>query len=132
MNIETLVVGTYEVNCYLLNGGGRAALVIDPGQEAGRIRERLRVKGWDVAAVLLTHGHADHLSGLGELLAAHPAPVYLHAQDARWAFSASNQLPPDYAGLSTPPASLQDVREGQELSGGGLTCLVLATPGHSP
>jgi len=132
MNIETLVVGAFEVNCYLLNGAGRPALVVDPGDEAERIRARLDELGWDAAAVLLTHGHADHLSGLGGLLAAQPLPVYLHAQDARWAFTARNQIPPYYAGLAAAPAGLQPVADGQELTLAGLTCRVLATPGHSP
>ena len=133
MHIETLVVGAYEVNCYLLNGGGRAALVIDPGQETERIRAHLRSREWDLAAILLTHGHADHISGLGGLLAgAHLPPVYVHAQDARWAFTASNRILPDYPGLAKPPATLQPVTDGQMLELGGLACRVIATPGHSP
>ena len=133
MIIETLVVGAYEVNCYLLNGGERAALAIDPGHEAERIRAQLHSRGWDLAAVLLTHGHADHLCGLGGLLGgARPPPVYLHAQDARWAFSERNRIALDYEGLAAPPATLQPVTDGQTLELGGLTCRVIATPGHSP
>lgn len=132
MTIETLVVGAYQVNCYLLAGADGAALVIDPGHEAARIRMRLRARGWKVAAVLLTHGHADHLSGLTELLAEHPAPVLMQAEDAHWAFSAQNRILPDYPGLAAAPATLQTVTDGQDLALAGLACRVLATPGHSP
>ncbi|MFA7368991.1 MAG: MBL fold metallo-hydrolase, partial [Kiritimatiellales bacterium] len=96
MNVEILSVGPFEVNCAIVWGGAKQALVIDPGLDAADIEAVLRGNGLTVAAYLLTHGHADHLCALDELHAARPSPVYIHAEDFKWAFGAQNQIPPYY------------------------------------
>ena len=96
MNIEILSVGPFEVNCAIVWGDAKQALVIDPGYDAADIEAVLKSNGLAVAAYLLTHGHADHLCALADLHAARPAPVYIHAEDYRWAFGQQNQIPPYY------------------------------------
>ena len=76
MNTKRITVGPYEVNCSIIWGETKQALLIDPGYDAGDIEAILQANGLSVAAYLLTHGHADHISALAELHAAHPAPVY--------------------------------------------------------
>ena len=96
MNVEILSVGPFEVNCAIVWGAAKQALVIDPGHDADDIEVVLRENGLTVAAYLLTHGHADHLCALSELHGRHSAPVYLHAEDYKWAFGQQNQILPYY------------------------------------
>lgn len=131
MHIETIPVGPYEVNCYVVSAGGAAA-VIDPGAEAGTILEYLRGQRLTPAAYLLTHGHQDHVSALPELVAAQPAPVLMHAADQRWAFTPRNIIPPFYVTPGTAPATLRAVTDGEELLIAGMKFRVVFTPGHTP
>ena len=75
MKIDCLVVGAFQVNCFILSGVDGLALVVDPGGDPDRIREFLDARGLTPAAYLLTHGHCDHVSALAELHTALPAPV---------------------------------------------------------
>ncbi len=133
MHIETMAVGPYEVNCYIVSAtGGAEAVVIDPGAEAEAITQYLRVARLKPAAYLLTHGHADHIGGLEQLLAAFPAPVYMQAEEQRWAFSPRNSIPPFYFPPSKPPTDLRAIHDGEDVSLAGITFRVIATPGHTP
>jgi glyoxylase-like metal-dependent hydrolase (beta-lactamase superfamily II) len=104
MNIEILSVGPFEVNCAIVWNDAKQALVIDPGHDAADIEAVLRKNGLTVAAYLLTHGHADHLNALAVLYKIRPAPVYLHAEDEKWAFGAQNQILPYYPVPEKPAA----------------------------
>ncbi len=130
MNLQSLTVGPFEAECYLVTAD--IVLVIDPGGDATVIEQVLQNAHAPVGAYLLTHGHVDHLSALLALLTRHPAPVYLHAADAVWAFTAANQLPPFYPPPPARPANLVPVHDGQVLHLGEFTVTVIATPGHSP
>jgi hydroxyacylglutathione hydrolase len=132
MQVEALTVGIFEVNCYLVWDQFPAALVIDPGADAERIIRALSDRRLSVAAYLLTHGHADHVSALAEVYRSFPAPVAMHAEDARWAFTAVSGIPPFYSVPRSPPEIARLVEDGSEWLDGGLRWRVIATPGHSP
>lgn len=132
MSIETITVGAFEVNCFILHGSGDQALVVDPGGDAERIAEVLVRQKVSVAAWLLTHGHADHLSALSALVRDFPAPVCMHPLDAGWAFSSRNQIPPFYAAPAVPDAPIREIRDGSAWSDAGLQYTVFGTPGHTP
>lgn len=134
MKIETVVVGEFQVNCFVVSGGtdGRA-LVIDPGDHADRIGQALDAASLSVAAYLLTHGHMDHVSALAALCVDRPADVALHPADAQWAFTETNAMPPFYAAPHPPPDGVtRELADGQEWTDAGLTYRVIATPGHTP
>ena len=124
----TIGVGSYEVNCSILSKDGRA-YIVDPGQEGDRIIGLLAKKGLEPAAVLLTHAHFDHITGIAELQKAFPdLPVYVHAADRPMFGHPFNQVPGEYSSIGTP-ANLRDVgdlpKELPEMS-------VIHTPGHTP
>lgn len=132
MDIQRIVTGAYQENAYLVFDGAGKAAAVDPGEDAPRILAALRDAGAELAAVLLSHGHLDHIAALPALLAASPAPVHVAAADADWCFTERNRLEP-YAPVLSPPANLaEDLSEGAEVRAGGLVFQILATPGHSP
>ncbi|MBI3986618.1 MAG: MBL fold metallo-hydrolase [Lentisphaerae bacterium] len=132
MNMFSLCVGPFEVNCWIVWAQPPQALVIDPGSQAEAILERLRKHELHVAAYLITHGHMDHIGALFELHQAMPAPVCIHAADARWAFSESNQMPPHYPQPQRPPGPFRTPESNKTFQDAGLEYRALFTPGHSP
>ena len=133
MQHEILTVGAFEVNCVVLWGETAQAWVVDPGADADLIRDCLRRHKLQVALYACTHGHIDHVSALDDLLTTHPAPVWMQAEDAKWAFSDVNCLPPAYPEAPHLPASLHtDLRDGGMLVAGGIEARIIFTPGHTP
>ena len=123
----TIQVGGFEVNCSILSENGKA-WIVDPGQEAERIIDLLTKKGLEPAAILLTHGHFDHISGIPGLLKKFPdLPVYVHEKDMPMFGHPLNQLPPEYTSFARPRnLKTLDKLEGlEELE-------ILETPGHTP
>lgn len=132
MHYEIIPVGAFESNAILLWEHPSAAWVIDPGADADILAAALRKHGLTVGLYVLTHGHIDHLSALGDLQAAAPAPVAVHPADAAWAFTEKNRFPP-YVNVPPPPAEIvPGIADGKLLAVGGLEATVLHTPGHSP
>ena len=127
MKVKMMQVGAIGTNCYILEDEetGKAA-VIDPGDEAGAIANILEEDKADVEYILLTHGHYDHTTGVPELKRRFPAAkVYIHRADAN---GAGSQLFP----LAGQVKDLNYYKEGDTLTLGSLTILVMETPGHSP
>jgi len=131
--VETRVVSLFESNCFIIHGRepGRV-LVVDPGDNAGDILAHLEENKLTVAAYLITHGHVDHVSGLAAMFEQCPAPVAMHPQDARWAFTEVAALPPYYGAPKAPARIERDLAEGQTWTDLGLTYQIMETPGHSP
>jgi len=124
MKIQALQVGALGTNCYLLEDQGFAA-VIDPGGDAQAIIRSL--DDAQVTAILLTHGHDDHVGGVADLLARYPgAKLYIHKGDF-------GDLDPRLFPLArmVPESAVTFYDEGDTVSVGGLTVEVLHTPGHS-
>jgi hydroxyacylglutathione hydrolase len=132
VKIETIVVGAFEVNCFMAVGVGQQAIVIDPGADADQVLAVLEAHRLSVAAYVLTHGHVDHVSGVADLYDRHPAQVAMHQADLAWAFSAQNAMPPYYAAPRRPAAIARSLRGGEEFNDAGLSYRIVATPGHSP
>jgi glyoxylase-like metal-dependent hydrolase (beta-lactamase superfamily II) len=132
MNIKTLSVGPFEVNCSIVWNDTNQALVIDPGSDAVDIETVLGQNKLSVAAYLLTHGHADHLSALAELHSEHPAPVVIHAEDFKWAFHPQNQIPPYYSAPAKLDAEFIHPEITKRLDFANMEIRCIETPGHTP
>ena len=131
MNVEILSVGRFEVNCAIVWGDAKQALIIDPGHDAADIEAVLRKNGLTIAAYLLTHGHADHLCALAELHGKHPAPVYIHAEDCKWAFGQQNQIQPYYPVPGKPVTEFIHPEVSKHWNIADLSLQTLETPGHT-
>lgn len=128
MNIEKMIVGELDTNCYLISDGD-IAVVIDPGDEAARILAR--IDGRKLAAILLTHGHFDHIGAVSELKEATGAPVYMHEADVPMVTDPVKSLGTVFGGSVLPFEVDKTVSDGDELIFGGLKFKVMHTPGHS-
>ena len=123
MEITVLTLGGYMTNCYILRQEASSkCLIIDPGYEAGRILSVLQQKQLEPEAILLTHGHFDHVGAVKDLAAETDCDVYISEADL--------SLPPMLTSgklyyTHTYPAS-------GTLNLAGLTIRVLPTPGHTP
>lgn len=131
MKFEILSVGPFEVNCAIVWNDAKQALVIDPGSDASDIETILNENGLTVSAYLLTHGHADHLNALADLHKTRPAPVVIHAEDAKWAFGPQNQILPYYPVPEKPGAEFIHPEISDVWKLPGLSFKTLETPGHT-
>lgn len=119
VNILTLPLGAYQTNCYLVWGeGSDRCVIIDPGYESEEIWKQ--AQGKTVEAILLTHGHFDHVGGVNALADKTGCPVYLHHADL--------SIP---AQLTLPLCQTEHYGDGDVLTLAGLSFRVLHTPGHT-
>ena len=120
MNIQKLTLGLYQTNTYLL-ANDTEAVVIDPGYAADTILDALA--GKTLKAILLTHGHFDHVGAVKELVAETGCEVWIHAAEAT--------MPPMVT--AGPLYFTHTYDEGDTVSPiAGLELTVLHTPGHTP
>jgi len=135
MKIDRLVLGMYETNCYVLRDSeaSKDCLIIDPGLQAKPLIDFLREHELDPAAVVLTHGHIDHIAGLEMLRGSFPhIKAYIHELDAEMLTGAQNNLSLMHGvPFSTDPADVL-VQEGSTIEQAGMKLEVLHTPGHTP
>jgi hydroxyacylglutathione hydrolase len=132
MIIETFPVGPLQCNCTIL-GDEQAgeAVVIDPGEEIGRIERRLKDLGLKVNQILITHGHIDHVGGALKLKRITGAPIFMNENDLeqlRIMDKQANWLGIDTPEIATPDQSLTD---GMTIGLAGQAGQVIHTPGHT-
>jgi len=123
LKIHSLALGAYQTSCYIIHEGrSKSCCVIDPGFCADEILDYLSGEGLTVEAILLTHGHFDHVGAVRELAAETGCKVYLHKEELT--------LPPM---ITAGKLFFTDnYKEGDVLSLAGLSLSLLDTPGHTP
>ena len=122
LNVHNLQLGAYFTNCYIIHeAASTACCVIDPGARADKVLALLQEKGLTLEAILLTHGHFDHVGAVKELAETTGCRVYLHADDLL--------LPEKFT--AGPLYYTHHYDEGDVLELAGLTIRVLHTPGHT-
>src|ERR1035441_9982774 len=129
---EILPVGMLQCNCSIFGDETtRQAMVIDPGDEIGRILEVLARHRLTVTAIVITHAHIDHIGGAQKLKAATGAPVYMNLEDSELQDMLDVQA--GWLGVRTPEAVEIDVpvKDGDKLLVGATEVHVLHTPGHT-
>ena len=135
MKIDTFILGAYETNCYILRESETAkdCLIIDVGLEPGRLIDFSRRNKLNPVAIVLTHGHIDHIAGVAALRTEFPdIKVYIHKLDADMLTEARSNLSAMMgAAFSTEPADLF-IEEKSVIENAGIKLEVLHTPGHTP
>lgn len=131
--VRRLVVGPMKSNCWLARRpGGDAAVVVDPGAEAGRVASALEEWGADPAAVLLTHAHVDHVGAVAPLVERWGLPVHLHPDDRPIYDRAAEHAGQLGLRIPDPPPPDHELEDGREVEAAGLAFEVRHAPGHSP
>jgi hydroxyacylglutathione hydrolase len=135
MKIDTLVLGLYENNCYVLRKDVKHndCLIIDTGLDSAPLVEFLQRNELAPEAVLLTHGHADHIAAIEELKGHWPnIKVCIHRDDAQMLSNPKTNMS-SLAGipLRTSPADIF-LEDDVTVSHAGISLDVLHTPGHTP
>lgn len=131
MHAERLVLGPLETNCWLISDGqGGPIVVIDPADNPERILAA--IDGTPVAAVVLTHGHFDHIGAVREVLEATGARLMVHVDDAEALSSPQGTGGAQFGFVRTAPAPDRLLSAGDVILAGDLRLLVLHTPGHTP
>ena len=123
LNMKHLALGAYQTNCYLVwDENSSTCVVIDPGYEAKTVLLEAKKLGKEISAVLLTHGHFDHVGAVKDLAAETDCKVYLCAEDLT--------MPPQ---MTAGPLYYTDsYADGDFVEEAGLSFKVIHTPGHTP
>ncbi len=134
MKIDRFVLGVYQTNCYILrdNVTVKECLVIDTGLDSGEMIDFLVEHKLNPVAVVLTHGHADHITGLAAFREKFSdLKVYIHKLDAKMLTGAQSNLS-EFSGelFSTEPADFL-IEEPSVIEQADIKLEVLHTPGHT-
>jgi len=132
--IICLTNGIFEENCFILADRDRGeAVLVDPGEEADLFLARLDTERLALTGIWLTHGHLDHVMGVGRVVERAGVPVWLHPAD-RPLYDAVPQQAASLLGIEIPPppAPDYDLADGDAVRVGDAVFDVLHVPGHSP
>lgn len=131
IKIGRMAIGSYQTNCYFVyREDSKKAVVIDPADNGAQIYSALERNGFTVEAILLTHGHFDHIWGSNELREVSGAKIYaldeekVLCEDVKYNLSAM-------VGRAYTVVPDEYVREGQVLTFDNMDFKVIATPGHT-
>ncbi|MDD6797481.1 MAG: MBL fold metallo-hydrolase [Clostridia bacterium] len=131
LKLITKVVGAISTNCYILvNNDTKEAVIVDPGADEPAISQVISDNNVKPVAVLLTHGHFDHILAVDKIRTKYGIPVYMGADEQNLAADAALNLSADFGCTCTVKAEhLVHDRDDIELA--GFTFHVIATPGHT-
>lgn len=126
MLIKTIPVGHLETNCYIVTDEATLdCAVIDPGDESNAILDYLEDNHLHCRAILLTHGHYDHVGAVEGVMEETGATVWMHEED-----DARVRRNPHFP--FALPAGGKYYKDGDVVEVGALRFEVFATPGHTP
>lgn len=128
MEISRLVGGFLSTNCYIVASNRARAFVIDPGDDAGKVRGFLKKKGLQAHFIVNTHGHLDHIRADKNL----GLPVYIHEKDAAMLVHPETVSLPVFLGNVDAVEPSRLLKDGDTVALDELVFTVIHTPGHTP
>lgn len=133
MKINQYVVGPVQTNCYfVINDETNELIVVDPGESGKRLAEIAKENGFKPVAILLTHGHFDHITGVDAFASEFDnIPVYIHEKEKE-TLTDPEMNASWMAGGSKTFEVTDYLKDEQELDLAGFHIRVLFTPGHTP
>ena len=128
--IHRLALGAYQTNTYIVHSSGsRGCVIIDPGYEPRTILRKVADLGLTVEAILLTHGHFDHVGAVEQIAEETCCALWMHERD--WSLFPSPVTAFFYPIANCDFTEVRLCGHGESISAAGLTFLVHATPGHT-
>ena len=136
MNIDTIVLGDFEANCYCVRKDAKQkkCLIIDPGLNPESLIRFLKTNDYKPVSIVLTHGHIDHIGGVESIREYWPhVEVAIHEMDAEMLANPALNLS-IMAGtmIQARPAEICFDSTQQYYTAAGLRFQILHTPGHTP
>lgn len=131
--VACITVGAYQENCYLYACPETLeAVIIDPGDEAQRILDRIQELAFIPRYIINTHGHFDHICAIDEISSVYPVPLAIHPADVP--MYTDEEIARKHRRASPLVKRQPDLllREGDTITFGTLTLEVVHTPGHTP
>ena len=130
LKVDVLPLGDYQTNCYIVREEtSRTCAVIDPGFSPEQVLSAVNALGLQIDAILLTHGHFDHVGGVKTITKATGCAVWLHESDYSPARHPMRGFLYPLADCREP--EIQFCEEMEQITAGGLTFTVYETPGHT-
>lgn len=131
MKVECMVLGIVQTNCYLLsNRETKECIIADPADLPGRIESRILAEGYHPAAILLTHGHFDHIMAVNELKKKYGIPVYAAAEEEEVLTDAGINLSGQF-GSGYRVAADYRLADGDSITIAEADIKAMLTPGHT-
>lgn len=131
LKIGRIVMGMCQTNCYFVyEEGKKDAIVFDPADKGDILFRKLTDAGFTVRAMLLTHGHFDHIWGVNKLRDLSGAKVYAYEGEKELCEDAVKNVSGQAGREETVVADVY-LKDGEEITVAGMTCKLIATPGHT-
>jgi len=133
MNIKRFALGPLWTNGYLISDRHGTAVFIDPAAETSVIIDWIRSNSLELKAILITHGHVDHVAGLGEngFSDAMNGEIYINHRDSEMVTNPPKGLARSFGLNFNGISSFKDMKNEDELSFGDIRVKVIETPGHT-
>ena len=132
MEIKRLVLGLVRTNCYIVyTEDTQKAVIIDPAADSRRIMDEISALGVTPEAILLTHGHFDHMLAAESLKNGYQIPVCVHKADAELLRDASLNCSEQFLHMSYAISADEELEDGQSLRFLDGALMVISTPGHT-